>query len=251
MAANWMEALSPAQAGSERIVLRMLGGPVVAAGSRLIEIPEVSKRVLTFVTLHHGPVERRSAAGALWPGSPESRAAASLRSALWRLRATGLPLLRVGRTSIAIDERVSVDVHLLDDWATRLITGCPSPADLTVRPAMAEAFDLLPGWYDDWALLERERLRQRMLHAVEVLGRVLVRSGRCADAVDAVMVALAADPLRESTQRVLLEAHVAGGNLAEARRCLEAYRRLVRRELGVTPSKDLAVLVGLVPTAVG
>ena len=53
------------------------------------------------------------------------------------------------------------------------------------------------------------------------------------------MLAITAEPLRESAQRALIEAHVAEGNLAEARRGYVLYRDLLRRELGVDPSSDL------------
>ena len=57
------------------------------------------------------------------------------------------------------------------------------------------------------------------------------------------MTAIIAEPLRESAQRALLEAHLAESNLIEARRDFLAYRKLVRRELGVEPSVELAALV--------
>jgi DNA-binding SARP family transcriptional activator len=91
--------------------------------------------------------------------------------------------------------------------------------------------------------MERERLRQRMLHGLEALSRHLVNAGRYADAVEAAMLAISAEPLRESAQRALIEAHIAEGNLIEARRGYQAYHKLVRRELGVDPSGDLSILL--------
>jgi DNA-binding SARP family transcriptional activator len=61
------------------------------------------------------------------------------------------------------------------------------------------------------------------------------------------MVAAQADPLRESAHRALIEAHVAEGNLSEARRDFIAYRDLVRRELCVEPGRELCALVGAAP----
>jgi hypothetical protein len=72
-------------------------------------------------------------------------------------------------------------------------------------------FDVLPGWYDDWVLIERERLRQRVFHAMEQLSREMVRQGRFAEAVEAALVTVSAEPLRESGQRVLIEGHLAEG----------------------------------------
>jgi hypothetical protein len=45
-----------------------------------------------------------------------------------------------------------------------------------------EAVHLLPGWYDEWVIFDRERLRQRLLHGMESLVRQLVSRGLLADA---------------------------------------------------------------------
>jgi DNA-binding SARP family transcriptional activator len=103
--------------------------------------------------------------------------------------------------------------------------------------------DLLPGWYDDWVIFERERIRQRFLHALEALSRHLIAVGRFADAVEAAISVVSGDPLRESANRVLIEAHLAEGNVVEARRAYKRYRDTVRRELGVEPSEQLARLM--------
>lgn len=42
---------------------------------------------------------------------------------------------------------------------------------------------MLPSWYDDWVLLERERLRQLRMHAWEALSEKLVRAGRYGEAL--------------------------------------------------------------------
>ena len=110
---------------------------------------------------------------------------------------------------------------------------------------MVDALDLLPGFYDDWVLMERERIRQRILHALEALSENLTAAGRFADAIEAAMLATSAEPLRESAQRTLIRAHVAEGNLTEACRSYRAYHELMHRELGVTPSGDFAASLGI------
>jgi DNA-binding SARP family transcriptional activator len=57
------------------------------------------------------------------------------------------------------------------------------------------------------------------------------------------MTAIRVEPLRESAQRALVEAHLAAGNLVEASRVYELYRELLRRELSVEPSSDLTLLL--------
>jgi two-component SAPR family response regulator len=103
--------------------------------------------------------------------------------------------------------------------------------------------ELLPGWYDDWVLVERERLRQLQLHALDALARRLLDSGRVAEAVDAASCSLGMEPLRESAVRLLVSAHLASGNVCEAQRIVERYRVNIRRELGVAPSNFLIALL--------
>jgi DNA-binding SARP family transcriptional activator len=232
-------------------VLHLFGGPYVTIDGCRWDIPEGGKRLLVLVALRRRRVERRHAAGLLWPIGSDERAAGNLRSALWRLRGAGIDLLAVDRCSLRLHDDVAVDVEATSEWALRLTAGTARPEDLTLRPSWSDALDLLPGWYDDWALVERERLRQRVLHAMEALCGRLVEAGRFGEAVEVAMAAVAVDPLRESAQRALLLAHRAEGNTVEGARCLRSYRELLRRELGVEPPAALAALVHVTAAPVG
>ena len=226
-------------------VVHLFTGPYVTVGTERREVPEGSKQLLAFVALRRGRVERRHAAGALWPLGGEDRAAGNLRSALWRLRRAGINVLVADKWSLALSADVLVDLHLTEQWATRLIDGRATGGDLAVAPWTADALDLLPGCYDDWVLMARERLRQRILHALEALSERLAAAGRFADAIEAALLATGAEPLRESAQRALIKVHIAEGNLTEARRTYRAYHDLVHRELGVAPSDDFSADLNL------
>jgi DNA-binding SARP family transcriptional activator len=228
-------------------VVHLVGMPHVTVRREHIEIPESSARLLAFVALHRGGVQRRSTAGILWPTGGDARAAGNLRTALWRLNATLPELVLADKNTLLLASDAAVDVELISAWAIRLITGDVCVGDLGVVPGDLETLDLLPGWYDDWALIERERFRHRVLHGLEALSRAQRRQGQWAQAVESALTVVSADPLRESAQRVLIEAHLAEGNLAEARRSFEVYRELLRRELGVEPAHDLASLVRVAP----
>lgn len=233
------------------VVLHLFSGPYLTVGPHRCEIPEGCKRLLAFVALKGRRVERRHAAGALWPSGSDGRAAGNLRSALWRLRGAGIGILTIDQRTLTLNDGVLVDVHTLREWAARLIEDRALDSDLVMAPASIEALDLLPGCYDDWALVERERIRQRVLHALEALSRRLVVERRFADAVEAAMLAMAAEPLRESAQRVLIEAHLAEGNLIEARRRYQTFHALLLRELGVSPTRELARLLESFPSFAG
>jgi DNA-binding SARP family transcriptional activator len=243
MVVDFVDALVARQSPRPTAVLRLFGGPVVANGRTRREIPEGGQRLLVFVALHRGRLERRYVANTLWPIGDDGRAGGNLRSALWRLNRAGIDVLAVDKHSLEVRDDVLVDVRLVGEWANRLIGGAPPEEDLVVLPSGIDALDLLPGWYDDWVLMERERVRQRMLHSLDALSRCLVRAGRWAEGVEAAMVAVAAEPLRESAQRALLEAHISEGNWVEGRRAFNAYRSLLRRELGVEPDPALFALL--------
>lgn len=228
-----------------RPVVHLLAGPYVTVGSERREVPEGSKQLLAFVALRGRRVERRLAAGTLWPFGDEERAAGNLRSALWRLRRAGINVVVADKWSLELSAEVLVDLHLTEQWASRLIEGRADERDLVISRSVADALDLLPGFYEDWVLMERERVRQRIMHALETLSERLAAVGRFADAIEAALLATSAEPLRESAQRALIKAHIAEGNLTEARRSYRTYHDLVHRELGLTPSDEFAACLGI------
>ena len=225
------------------MTLCLLGGPFLMTNGRRVEIPEGSQRLLVFVTLHGGKVSRRYAAGVLWPCGHDERAAGNLRSALWRLRGAGIGVLHADKCTLYLDQELKVDILQIAGWAKSVIDGTADGAELGAANFNPEAVDLLPGWYDEWVIFEREKLRQRMLHAMESLVPRLIADRRFANAVEVAMSAVSVEPLRESAQRTLIEAHLAEGNFIEARRVYAAYKRLTIEELGVRPSDELAEIV--------
>ena len=218
--------------------VRVLGGLSLSCDGRRLAVPPGSRRLLAYLALHPAEVDRRVAAGVLWPDVGDCRAAGNLRSALWRLQQVGCPLLVAEQSWLGLREDVEVDLARLEAWATRVLDHTPAAGDLGVDPGPIAELELLPGWYDDWVLAVRERLQLRLLHALEELSRLLRRAGRPAAAVEAMHVAVQAEPLRESGQRALIEAHQAAGDWIAARRQYDAFRSILRREVGVDPSFD-------------
>ena len=113
--------------------------------------------------------------------------------------------------------------------------------DLDWTPLAAE---LLPDWYDEWVLIERERYRQVGLHALESLCRAADRETPFGRALETGLAAVAGEPLRESAHRALIKAHLAEGNVSEAIRQYRVYRELLRDQLSLDPSPAMEALVG-------
>jgi DNA-binding SARP family transcriptional activator len=126
---------------------------------------------------------------------------------------------------------VSVDVHRRLATAQQLRSAAPVTE---VAEQLFEA-DLLPGWDDEWPTMERERLRQIRLSALEHLADRRLAGGDVDGAIRAGTSAVRCGPLRESSHRVLIRTHVVAGNYGEAIRRYELYRRLLAEGLGLTP----------------
>lgn len=227
------------------VVLVLLGGPEVVCGDCRVAVPEGSKRLVAYLAVHGGRVDPRHAANAIWPDVDRHRAAGNLRSAVWRVRTSGIDIIDTGTRDLALDQRVRIDLDAVSGWADRIVASRTRSGDLDLLPAAVPALDLFPGWYDDWVVLERERLRERMLRAIDTLSALLVAAHRFGDAVEAALSAVGVDPLRESAQRTLIKAHLAEGNICEARRSYTAFAALLAHELGVAPPTALTDLVSV------
>jgi DNA-binding SARP family transcriptional activator len=226
----------------DRPSLSLLNAFELRCGGRAVGLPPSAQRLLAFVALHEHPLQRAYVAGTLWLDSSDERAAASLRSSLWRLNRPGHVLVDATGNHLCLAAAVDVDLRRAFALARRLLDGTADADDLDAGET-ALGGELLPDWYDDWLVFERERFRQVSLHALEALAERLVRAGQVARALEAALSAVRAEPLRESAHRVLIRVHLAEGNRGEAIRQYELCRRLLRERLGIDPTEQLERLL--------
>lgn len=223
--------------GAPALGLRLMSGFTLLRDGAPVEVQPRGQRVLALLALRDQPLARSHVAATLWFDSDEERALANLRSTLWRLN-QGRQVVVAGRAGhLELHEDVRVDVLQMVAQARRLTEeDGPVGADDDVAPLRGE---LLPGWWDDWVVTEREWLRQLQLHALERLARRLGDAGRYTKALEAGLAAVAAEPLRESAHRTVVALHLAEGNRSEALRQYHAYERLLHIELAVAPSEQM------------
>ena len=226
----------------ERPELRLLDGfELVCAGSP-VQLPLSAQRLLVFVALHDRPLQRTYVAGSLWLDSPEERAYANLRSALWRLHRCGVRVVRSFGQQLSLEPTVAVDLRRAEALARRTLDGTGGEPDGEIETSLLRR-DLLPDWYDEWIVLERERYRQLRLRALDALCERLTQAGRLDAALEVGLAAVAGEPLRESSHRAVIRAHRADGNAAEAIRQYRLCRRLLHEHLGVEPSGQMEDLM--------
>jgi DNA-binding SARP family transcriptional activator len=208
-----------------------------------------SQRLLAFLAVGSGPLQRSYVAGSLWPDTSEDRAKANLRTALWQLGRSGPRLVASSRSHLHLVVGVSVDLHDAAAAAHRVLRD-PDSASLADCRLPGLRGDLLPDWYDEWLISTRERFLDLRLHALEAACRRLGRLGHVGEAVEAGRAAVGAEPLRESSNRVLVETYIANGNVAAAIRQFTVYRRALRREIGVEPSHLMLSMIGAIQSRV-
>ncbi len=251
----------PAGHHTTEIDLRLMGSFELAANGRPINLPVSAQRLIALLALEGRSMARCKAAGILWPDKAESRAAANLRSTLWRLNSHLDDIVFSDNGFVALTESVIVDIDYLFPAKPTSITPCCeadlemtsaerthppqaiSPLTATVLANAGRAAELLVDWYDDWVIVERERIRQQTLRALESASTDLRRRGHFPAAIDAGVAAIKLAPLRESSHRVVIKAHLAEGNYSEAVRQYEAFAAILSEGLGVSPSAALGELL--------
>jgi DNA-binding SARP family transcriptional activator len=213
-----------------------------------VSLPTPAQRVLAFLALQGRPLLRAYVAGVLWLESTDVQALGSLRSALWRLRGAGDGVIEARGQQLRLGAGVAVDVQQALSWTKRLIDNSADSADEQPDP-MFLGNDILPDWYDDWLLIERERFRELRAHALECLCERLILARRYAEAMEAGLAAVKGEPLRESAHRAVIRVCLAEGNRADALRHYRRFEALLDEQLGLRPSNQMEELLG--PVMVG
>jgi DNA-binding SARP family transcriptional activator len=223
--------------------LGLLGGFRLSVEAEVLTLPMNSQRLVSFLALQARPLLRTFVSGSLWSESTDQRARGSLRSALTRLRHPRYSLVELTSDHIELSPLVTVDYREGEALARRVLDPAQELDDVAELNDDVLTADLLPDWTEDWVLIEREAYHQLRLRALEALCLRLTTKRTFGQAVQAGMAAVAGEPLRESSRRALIEAHIAEGNVVAAVREYDAFRKLLFAELGRQPSAKMRALV--------
>ncbi len=238
-----VQALPASAPPRPRFRLSLIGGFGLTADGRSEQLFTNGQRLIAFLALQARTVPRSFVAGTLWPEVSEQRAAGNLRSEVWRLRRRGLTIVEGRPGGLRLSPEIVVDVLEAERAARRILDGADVPADGGVDALVFDTGELLPGWYVDWVVTERERHRLLRLQALRVLCERLIDAARFGGAVLAANGAVSCEPLDEQAQRLLVRAYLAAGNKAEAIRRYRVYEQLLAREFGLQPSAEMQQLI--------
>ena len=225
--------------------LRLFGGFELKLAGRAIDLPgQKDRALLAVLALSAGVSQSRDKlASLLWSDRADQQARDSLKHALTRIRQslqeTVPPPIVADRQSVQFDAAgVTIDVasfeRLLDDGRPEAL----EQAAALYRGDLLDGFGLRDAAFEDWLLVERQRLRQR---AEEALARLLSQSlsaGARDRAAAAARRLLSLDPLHEAACRALMQSHAERRETAQALKVYETLRDRLHRELGVKPEAD-------------
>jgi DNA-binding SARP family transcriptional activator len=93
--------------------------------------------------------------------------------------------------------------------------------------------------HEEWARSDAVRLAEMRSFAADELGAALIGDSRPQEALAGLEAAVTAEPLRERTRCLLMQALHATGRTAEALRTFQEYRRYLAAELGVEPGEEI------------
>lgn len=220
--------------------LTLLGSWALRRDDVLVDVAWRQRRLIAALAVL-GSRSRHYLDGLLWPDSSMTQASGSLRAAVWRVRHE-LPLvLAPVHDPLALDPEVRTDLQELHTTVAALHDGEAAASSADIE--LLRTAELLPGWYEEWVLLEQDHLRLLRLSALERVAECLLRQGDTARALHAAIAATTIAPLHESAQRLLLRSYLASDNQADAVTAYLAFRAGLRRELGLEPSANLTALV--------
>jgi len=220
--------------------VRLLGRFDVRHGGKPIVIASrPAQSLFAYLILNAGTAHRREKlAGMLWPDSLEETARDNLRHALWRVR-KALQSASAARFLLANDLTIAFDrsgEYWLDTAALEKLNE-NALSDELIAVLSEYQGELLPGFYDEWVVLEREHLHSVFEHHMARLMSLLQDERRWLDILDWGERWIKWGQKPESAFRALMIAHAAKGEMSKV---ATTYERCVKslREYKIEPSEQ-------------
>ncbi|MCC7360500.1 MAG: tetratricopeptide repeat protein [Anaerolineales bacterium] len=234
--------------------LHLLGGLAIHHQGQPLPgfVSRKAEALLAYLAYTGGEHTRLALADLFWDDRTSAQALGNLRVILSNLRQVAGSHLEITRHSVAWQPDSAATVDALELTAALAVgeRALTQAASLTRAGAQAlEAAlslyqgDFLAGVYlkdagsfEEWALLEREQLRRRVIGAFDSLTSFYLKCGEYAPGGRAARRLLALDPLREESHRLLMQLLARSGQLPAALDQYAACRALLAAELGVEPA---------------
>ena len=236
----------------------LLGVPEIRINGRPLLIRRrLVRAVLYYLAFHQDGVSRDELAALVAPDAPQRTARRRLSQIIWHLRqalgAQGTSLVRADIERVWLAPSCWVDVRGFLK-AMRQIDILSREAQTEAVQELEQAVELYRGEFlkgfalshhqefEEWVLLQRERLSLLYLNALIALAQVHTTQGNFERALGYAQQALAVDPLRENVHRLLMQLYALMGQREKALAQYEECVLLLERELGLDPLPETVEL---------
>jgi DNA-binding SARP family transcriptional activator len=235
--------------------IELLGWLRATQGDRVVARFRTSKTgaLLAYLAYHsHRSHPREELVELLWPECYLETGRRSLRVALTSLRhqlePPGIPpgaVVVANRASVRLNPDVCVTDVGLFEASLRCAARTDDPTERTQRLVEAAELyrgDLLPGFFDDWIVPERQQLLEAYVKALGQLATLCEQVGDWDAAIQWARRLVGADPLAEEAHQNLIRLLTAAGKPAAALRQYHDLERLLRVEVRAAPEAALRAL---------
>jgi WD40 repeat protein/class 3 adenylate cyclase len=225
--------------------IRLLGQfDVRLEGKRILIPSRAGQSLLAYLVLTPGtPHRREKLGGILWPDFSDENARKNLRHELWRIRkaistqeSKPVEYLLAEEFTIAFNREAEYWLDAAQMERPELDLG-----SLTSNLSLYQG-ELLPGFYEDWIVLERERIRAVFDAKMEQLLGQLVAAERWTAVQEQAERWLSLGTTLEPAYRALMLAYGARGDMASVssiyQRCIEQ----LNEQFGLEPSAETRAL---------
>ncbi len=225
--------------------IRLLGQfDIRMDGKRVMISSRAGQSLFAYLTLTAGtPHRREKLAGILWPDTTDENARKNLRQELWRIRKALSAQLSEDRDYLLADEFTLKFNRDTEFWFD--VTQMERP-DLDLQSLIANLSlyqgELLPGFYDEWITLERERVQAVFDARMEQLLEQLITAERWIAVQEWGERWLALSGVREPAFRALMLAGGARGDMAKVASLYQRCSEELQEQLGVKPSAETHAL---------
>ena len=238
-----------------------LGGFVVYSGREAIDLGQNNKAIaiLKCLLARRGrPISQDLLIGWLWPESNTKKARWSLNSAVYSLRqilgksSSALSresvLLEKGHYRLSPEVRVATDVEEFDAWYERGRLSERVGQEPEAVSEYEKAVELYRGdylvedLYEDWTIIERERLINDYVDILDRLATYYTRAGHYRKAINSRYKLLEKDQYHEESYRALMHCYDYLGLRGRALHQYQLCERALEGLYGTTPAPETRAL---------
>lgn len=225
----------------------LLGQFRLQANDLPVELPSrPAQSAMAYLALNAGVTQRREKLSSLlWPEASEANARAYLRQALWRIRKSFQKASLIWEDYLKISD-ISVNFRRQCDYwldAEQLLYPLEtSSVEQIVEIVELYNGELLPGFYDEWVVLERDRLGTAYHQKMNLLLDRLIKDGRWDKVLHWGEKWIQLGHAPEPAYRALMKAHAGLGDQVMVSDTYQRCRQILASEMGLEPSPETRLL---------